>query len=305
MTILGKRGFVTIATGSEHYYMLAANLLRSYRLNTDHSCPFAIIAESENKYTSEFDHVILMHEASHNYLDKLKLAEYLPYEETIFIDADCLVYGDINQWWDIFGKGDDFSFFGYAYTDLNTDRGWFMTEGMKEYRDQIHYVPSGSSGICYLRNTDTCRKVFEIANFAAAHYSDYAFNVFSHPADEPVLALGMAVCDCRPADCFEVAIFNKTHRIDCDILVPYAFQTIKQEKRAARLVHWGNPSTRRSQYLFESSKMNAFLQGKDHKSLSYRLLYEKGLKRRLLFVYDIAADFRGLKRRVLKKLKNR
>lgn len=304
MTILGKRGFVTIATGSEHYYELAVNLLRSYRLNSDRSCPFAIIAESENEYTKEFDHVILMRDASHNYLDKLKLFKYIPYEETIFIDADCLVYGDINRWWDIFAKGDDFSFFGYTYTDLNTDRGWFMTEGMKEYRDQIHFVPSGSSGICYLRNTEICRRVFEIANNAAEHYTDYAFNMFRKPADEPVLALGMAVCNCKPTDAFETAIFNKTQHIDCDILAPYAFQTIRNEKRPARLVHWGNPSTRRSRYLFESSKMNAFLKSGGHKSLSYKILYDKGLKRRLLFVYDITADFRGLKRRVLNKIKN-
>ena len=112
---------------------------------------------------------------------------------------------------------------------------------MKEYTDLIRFVPSGSSGICYLRNTDVCRRVFEIAKHAASHYYDYSFNVFSHPADEPVLALGMSVCNCYPTDAAEVAVFNKTNPIECDILQPYAVQIVRKEKHPVKLVHWGNP----------------------------------------------------------------
>lgn len=303
MTTIGKRGFVTIATGDEHYYKLAVNLLRSYRLNTNKSAPFAIIAETANKYTAEFDNYIQIKNPSHNYLDKLRLFDYLPYEETIFIDADCLVYGEINEWWELFGKGDDFSFFGYTYTDLNTRRGWFNTEGMKEYKDLIHFVPSGSSGICYLRNTERCKRVFDIAKDAAAHYSDYAFNVFSHPADEPVLALGMAVCDCHPTDAAEVAVYNKKYPTECDILKPYAVRIIKKERRPAKLVHWGNPSTRRSQYLFEVSKLNRFLKNGEEKSFFYKLMYKYSLKRKVLFIFDIIADYKGMKRRMLRLIK--
>lgn len=43
-TWLQKKGFVTIATGQEWYYKLAVNLLHSYRRNTTHPFPFAIIA---------------------------------------------------------------------------------------------------------------------------------------------------------------------------------------------------------------------------------------------------------------------
>ena len=40
-------GFFTVATGDEHYYKIAANLLRSYRRFTPEPLPFAILADRE------------------------------------------------------------------------------------------------------------------------------------------------------------------------------------------------------------------------------------------------------------------
>ena len=91
-----RKGFVTIATGQERYYKLARNLLHSYRLFAKDPFPFAIISDRENEYTSEFDKVIVISDASNSYNDKLKLFRELPFEETIFIDADSLAYGDLH-----------------------------------------------------------------------------------------------------------------------------------------------------------------------------------------------------------------
>lgn len=132
-----RKGFVTIATGQERYYKLARNLLHSYRLFAKDPFPFAIISDRENEYTSEFDKVIVISDASNSYNDKLKLFRELPFEETIFIDADSLAYGDLNTWWDIFCDAGDFSLFGYAWRDLNCGRGWFIPSGMKQYGTDI------------------------------------------------------------------------------------------------------------------------------------------------------------------------
>ena len=45
------RGFVTIATGDEQYYRIAANLLRSYRFFSASPMPFALICDRENEYS--------------------------------------------------------------------------------------------------------------------------------------------------------------------------------------------------------------------------------------------------------------
>lgn len=212
-----KRGFVTIATGNERYYRIAYNLLCSYRFHAG-GYPFAIICDRENEYTAAFDKIILMSDPTNSYMDKLRLYELLPYEETIFIDADCLVYGDIDRWWVMFQKAGDFSVFGFAFDDLNTPYGWFRPKGMGEYSKQIDFVPSFNGGVYYMRHTETCGKVFQIAQHCANHYYDFSFSGFSKPADEPVLALGMAVCGCRPLNEQELVFAPKPKDITVDII---------------------------------------------------------------------------------------
>ena len=59
------RGFITVATGSEHYFNLAENLIKSYRLfNKDSRFPFAVITEKENLHTDLFDDVIIVENAN-------------------------------------------------------------------------------------------------------------------------------------------------------------------------------------------------------------------------------------------------
>ena len=90
-----KKGFITIATGKDLYYKLAYNLIKSYKYFCDDPVSFAILCDRENEYTKDFDDVIIFKEGARNsYLDKLSLGEYLPYDENIFIDADCLAFGD-------------------------------------------------------------------------------------------------------------------------------------------------------------------------------------------------------------------
>lgn len=255
--IRGERGFVTIATGAERYYDLAVNLLHSYRFHTASPYPFAIICDRENKKTAEFDDVVLIDCPSYSYNDKLRLYEYMPYEETIFIDADSLAYGDLNAWWDMFAPMGDFSVFGYAYRDLSTAKRWFRPEGMREFADQVSFVPDFNGGVYYLRNTETCKRVFELAQYCAKHYHDYAFDGFKDPADEPVLALGMAVCGCEPLNENEHIFAPKSREVTLNILKGIAKR--KGSEHNCRLVHWSNYYTLKSHYRYEVGRLNIAL----------------------------------------------
>lgn len=57
---MGTKGFITVATGSDKYYKVAENLLKSYRLFSKDPLPFAILADRENEYTKAFDKVLLI-----------------------------------------------------------------------------------------------------------------------------------------------------------------------------------------------------------------------------------------------------
>ena len=299
-----KRGYVTIATGKTHYYRIAKNLLDSYRVNASGAYPFAIICDRENEYTAAFDKVVLMDNPSHSYMDKLRLFDCLPWDETIFIDADCLCYGDIDRWWELFAQhGSDFSVFGCAYEDLNTDKGWFLTAGMGEYRDQIHYVPSFSGGIYYLKRTELCRKVFEVAKHAASHYREYPFAIFKAPADEPVIALGMAVTDCRPVECRDVGLYTYKRFMQADIDVPRAAWLRDHVWEPIQLIHWGNFGTMKAFYLFESAKVRRKLKGKPQKGLAWRVFFRYKILYYLLHVCDAITLGKRLWRRVKKQIR--
>lgn len=294
----GKRGFVTIATGQERYYALARNLLRSYRHFADKPLPFAIIADRKNQYTAEFDHVVMIHDASNSYNDKLKLFREMPYEETIFIDADSLAYGDLNVWWDVFRDAGDFALFGYAWRDLECGRGWFIPAGMKEYQKDITFIPDFNGGVYYMRNTKACERVFDIADHCAKHYHDYRFNDFSEPADEPVLALGMAACGFEPLDRPGELIFAPPmDKLDADITIPRAIYHQSADKSCSvRLIHFSNYRTQLSFYRNEVIKLeNVLKQGND----DYIHKMPERLRYTLLKIGDIAP----FGRRVIRKVK--
>ena len=299
-----SKGYVTIATGKTHYYKIAKNLLESYRLNASGNYPFAIICDRDNKYTAAFDKVVRMDNPTNSYMDKLRLFDCLPWEETIFIDADCLVYGDIDRWWKLFEEnGSPCSVFGCAYADLDTDRGWFRTAGMGEFRDQIHFVPSFSGGVYYLTKTEDCKKVFDIAKYAAARYRDYPFAIFRDPADEPVIALGMAVANCRPTDCSDVGLYTYRRFTHADILAPQAEWQYQGQWRPILLIHWGNFGTMKAFYLFECAKMHRKAAGKPEKGLGWFLLYRCKLLYVLLHICDLITLGKRIKRRIMKKLR--
>lgn len=298
-----ERGFVTIATGKEHYYKIAYNLLCSYRLYAG-AYPFAIICDRENKYTAAFDKVMLLKDPAHSYMDKLRLFDCLPFDETIFIDADCLAYGNIDRWWELFENADDCSVFGCAYEDLSTDKGWFRTEGMGEYRDKIRFVPSFSGGVYFLRRTEICKKVFETAKEAAAHYRDYPFAIFKDPADEPVIALGMAVNDCRPVDCSDVGLYTYRRFTRADIDVPEAEWYYNNAWNPIILIHWGNFGTMKAFYLFEAAKAKRKLAGKPDKGFIPTVLYRWKLLYYALHVCDLVTLWKRVKRRIKIKLKD-
>lgn len=275
------RGFVTIATGSERYFEIARNLVWSYRQFASVKYPFAIVCDRENEYTAEFDDVILLDKAHCNYLDKLQLYDYLPYDETIFIDADSLAYGDLDEWWDIFKEADDFSLFGYAWTDLKSGRGWFVPDGTGEFKNKITFIPDFNGGIYYMRRSKKCERVFELANYFADNFSLYRFNGFTSPADEPCLALAMAIEQCMPLDIHEKGLVfaPKRQEMNLDITVPRALYHRKNlGTYRVNLVHWSNYRTKLSLYKFEVYKLGLLKKKKMHSATftilcKYQVLY--------------------------------
>lgn len=239
------KGFITIATGKEQYYKIAQNLLRSYRFTTKKPLPFAILCDTENEYTKEFDDIRVFNEAKCNYLDKLEIYDYLPYDINIFIDADCLAFRDINRLFDIFENADDFCCYGRVLP-LNDKTGWFEYENLNaNLQKQIDYVVGLHGGIYYMRKTEKCKKVLDDAKVFSLNYEDYKFKGnFETPGDEPVVALSMALNNCKPISFNHHSIVCYwEHENNLKLDIKNSVATLKNVGENYDIVHWGTRFT--------------------------------------------------------------
>lgn len=254
------RGFVTIATGDERYYELARNLLRSYRDNTDEPVEFAVIADRENEYTAEFDRIVLLKDPHCSWMDKMQLLKYCPFEENIFIDADCLVYRDINYLWNKFTDADFFSCFGKALP-LESEDGWFTRAAAERY--DIHFITHLHGILYYIRKDQRLEELDTICQRIIKDYSSVRFKAFNHIlADEPVYALAMAIMNLHPINreakdyCFVPFATN--------IHVDYLSRRVRFSNskdgnvEGCSIVHWGNRNTQKALYKSEVFRMNYY-----------------------------------------------
>lgn len=263
------KGFITIATGKEQYYEIAQNLLRSYRFTTTNPLPFALLCDTENEYTKEFDDIRIFKEARCNYLDKLEMYDYLPYDINIFIDADCLAFNDINRLFDIFENADDFCCYGRVLP-LDDKTGWFEYENLNDdLQKQIEYVVGLHGGIYYMRKTEKCKKVLDDAKDFALNYADYKFKgKFTNPGDEPLVALSMAVNRCKPIPHEITSLICWWEHQDAfklNITNHYAYCHSFNEK--TDIVHWGTRFTRSIPYRKEIAALELNLKGADEKEI--------------------------------------
>ena len=152
------RGFVTVATGDEKYYQYARYLLYSYRLHNK-KLPFAIICDRENEYTKEFDDVIVIEHPAFSYADKFRIFVDSPYDETVFIESDCLVYRDLDEMFRLLASGDDFTAFGVNDDDIKV---WFSEpEQLTErFGDIFTSIPVFNPGYLFIRKSPLTEKVF-------------------------------------------------------------------------------------------------------------------------------------------------
>ncbi len=304
------RGFITIATGKLHYYKIAANLLLSYRYFTKDPLPFAIIAEEENEYTALFDDVILTNESYHSFLDKFLLLKLCPYDETIFIDADCLAYDDLNKWWTFFDGATDFSAVGHMSSVDDSRSAWYNVEDLGEYGKDLPYKCQVHAGVCYIKNTNKVKRLYDDCMELYQNYDKMHFHSCPYFVDECVFGVAM------PRNGM------KTTKEDMNYLSVYPFMTKvkadiwtgelkgknvwKVATEHSVLMHFGTYYTHQAQYRYNVEQLQLLLSAEKEKiSLGKRLLYKHGWR---LFFLRIGCGVKNFGEKIKlysKKLKSK
>ena len=261
------RGFVTLAVGDIKYYRLAANLLKSYKLHTASPMPWAIYADCENEYTQLFDKVILIPDPCKSYMDKINMLDHPAWDENIFIDADCLAYGDLNRYWDYYEES-GVRCIGRALP-LDSNDGWFKIDGIGEYKERCAFIPQMHGGIIFFSNDALAHRIFSDAKVIAAEYDRFVFRYFKKPADEPILALSMAINDCKPIE------LSKKEKEKAFLFYPTAGKVRADIREGlcrymrhdatwvsdCLLIHWQNKNTEKPLYRMEIDRLNGVSPG--------------------------------------------
>lgn len=261
------RGFCTIATGGVHYFRLASNLLCSYRQTTADALPFAIMTDKENSFTKEFDKVVVMNNVTCSYMDKIEMLAHPPFDETIFIDADCLAYGDLNCFFrfiDEIGYNSGVRTFGRCYP-LGSPYGWYKQGNLGEYEKLVDCQINMHGGVIYFKDDTTTRKIYDECIAISRHYSEFKFAMFDKPADEPIMALAMAVHSCMPIELREsqdvggtfFVFYPAQRRVQMNYSKRLCRYTNNGEEWVSNvlLLHWMNHNTLRVRYRREVSRM--------------------------------------------------
>ena len=281
------RGFVTIATGKDKYFITAVNLLKSYRHFSKNPLPFAILADKENEYTALFDKVIVLpKDRVHcSFLDKIELAGAVPFDQTVFIESDCLAYGDLNEYFTAFDNSDDFSVFGENGT--LDEKGWFDYRNAKDLKDKLTYLPQFHSGIIYLKNTEKCRKFYDTSIEILNNIDKYFETDSDVATDDKTFALSLSVCNFKTIkgkpEYICVYPSRYVHRAKPKMHIPSLSYTASDKRRVKNvlLCHFGMEETTRPLYKREIYSLNCAID-------------KKRVFRIRLFLYDIANVFSGL-----------
>ncbi|MDR2112591.1 MAG: hypothetical protein LBQ62_05770 [Candidatus Accumulibacter sp.] len=147
------QGYLTLATGSRLYLEIALNLALSLKLN-DPARPLCLVTDAgmdiPDTYRPFFDRIVILspRPGFHGCLDKLRTNEVSPYDETMFIDSDCLlIKNDMDRHWTKF-SGNGFMIAGGKQTQGH----WYnfsISDAIEKL--DIPYMVQMNSGVFYFR----------------------------------------------------------------------------------------------------------------------------------------------------------
>jgi hypothetical protein len=190
-------GLITIAYGPHKYMRMAEALALSYR-RWNPTLPFCVVTDAANaERLRAFYDIVLIIDPSYGkgVAQKLCVDRYSPFDETLFVDSDCVFYHDPKLTWDGYAT-DDFVIKGWRYLtrqDQHVNVGDLPT---LLAQTGLEKIGSFNSGIFYFRKTERAQRLFDTSREVYARRADLAFKPFKNApvAHEPVLAIAMEMC---------------------------------------------------------------------------------------------------------------
>ena len=280
-----SKGYITLAVGNEYYYYLAKNLAMSYAYNRPDEgyIPMAVITDKAGKkYLSDyFDDIIIAgsdlsaKDKQKGFNLKLRIYDHTPYDETIFIDSDSLIFKNpdfLFDWFEL--NGSEVSVIGKrisASSEYTRRTCFFSEQAIKDYK--LLEYPSFNGGVYYFKKSDKAKECLDFAKeVMAPHYDECGMIRFNgKKGDEPAYALAMAVYEMHPVSDKDGCAMkfnnrNVTSR-DMSILSHKCKIVQSGEEFDPAILHISTINTYRTYYRKEVAALEAHFTGKEPSAL--------------------------------------
>jgi hypothetical protein len=185
-------GILTLATQND--YLKAIGLALSLRISNP-GVPVAVACPEDVRPYLEryFDYIVNQDPAFRGFEQKINLDRYTPFDETLFLDSDILVFRPVQPFIKEWGLG--------AYVAC----GSYVTEGvsvfgmdrglLRKTLGKDKFVKVEGAGHGFFRKP-SCHEVFEKAREVTKSYRDYVGDI--NYADEDVISIVMTMMGLAP-----------------------------------------------------------------------------------------------------------
>jgi hypothetical protein len=189
-----QRGVLTLAFGKPMFLDLAKALARSLRLH-DPDVPRAVVTDSSDPELLSLFDIKIDHDPAYgsDVGQKLFLDLYSPFEETLFIDSDCLVIHKLDTFWAAF-EDSDFGACGRRILRAG-EKDEFVDVDRVLQHFGLRGLPKFNGGIYYFKQNAAASAVFETARGLIDRAGELGFRTFRGGglADEALYSVAMAL----------------------------------------------------------------------------------------------------------------
>jgi hypothetical protein len=183
---------ITFATNKLSYVNLALNCAQSILVHND--IPVYIVTNLDFAIPDKFRNKIFIIQAKAEHVSlgigmKLHIDEYIQTEYTLFIDSDCLCYGNLNEIFEAC-EGMDVSVAG----NITTTEDWCGSECAVTIKKNhsMNEVIKFNGGLYYIKKTSLSKKIFNEARELAKEY-DYGFDKIANKWVTEELAISISM----------------------------------------------------------------------------------------------------------------
>lgn len=194
-----RRAVLTIATGKRVYIDMAIALARSFlHWHRESDIEFHLATDFTGDFPEDLQPItILRHQPGElgvGFSMKLKLDQLARARQTLFIDADCLCIGPLDDVFERFA-GCDVSVVG----DPVSEGEWFGDIERTRTQFGLASIPKFNGGVYYLEPGGVASKVYERARELESRYDDIGLvRLRDCPNEELLMSIALAEAGCPP-----------------------------------------------------------------------------------------------------------